>query len=169
VARDVARREARALAGETVAVLEQLGAIVPAFSRRHVRPADAAALSVTDPHAESLPQPVLSLAPEPRQGCPMCGGDELYRSGIRSRAEDLRRSLSSKRPFRCHACDWRGWLEPADHRDHAPLEEFAARSEESLEAAPDLEALDELVGVGPAPSRRPFAPRDVKVPDVKVP
>jgi hypothetical protein len=42
--------------------------------------------------------------------CPSCGEFSLHRSHARNMAESLRKKLSSKRIFRCHECDWRGWV-----------------------------------------------------------
>jgi hypothetical protein len=41
--------------------------------------------------------------------CPVCGSHRVFRSRTRTRFERLRRELTSKRPYRCHACNWRGW------------------------------------------------------------
>ncbi|MDH7514610.1 MAG: hypothetical protein QHI48_01865 [Bacteroidota bacterium] len=42
--------------------------------------------------------------------CPACGAQKLHRSRHRTVFERLRKALSGKRPYRCHACGWRGWL-----------------------------------------------------------
>jgi hypothetical protein len=41
--------------------------------------------------------------------CPACGSDRVFRSRARTALERYRRQLTTKRPYRCHACDWRGW------------------------------------------------------------
>lgn len=42
--------------------------------------------------------------------CPKCGEFSLYRSRARTFRESLKKKFTSKRPFRCHRCGWRGWL-----------------------------------------------------------
>ncbi len=42
--------------------------------------------------------------------CPSCGEYSLYRSHSRTMAEAIRKKLTSKRTYRCHKCNWRGWL-----------------------------------------------------------
>ncbi len=41
--------------------------------------------------------------------CPNCGKSPLHHSRPRSWVERVRRRLSGTVPFRCHACNWRGW------------------------------------------------------------
>ena len=41
--------------------------------------------------------------------CPECGKASLHHSLPRSLIERVRRRLTGRVPFRCHACDWRGW------------------------------------------------------------
>lgn len=41
--------------------------------------------------------------------CPKCNSRKVHRSRARSRWEILRKSVTPKRVFRCHACGWRGW------------------------------------------------------------
>ncbi|MBR9975457.1 MAG: hypothetical protein KFF77_07730 [Bacteroidetes bacterium] len=43
--------------------------------------------------------------------CPACGEFALYRSRARHFGERLRKRLSQSRPFRCHRCGWRGWMQ----------------------------------------------------------
>ncbi len=161
--RDVARLESVARTDDADAVLEQLGTIVPAYGRRKEQPVEAAAPSVMDLHHLHVPEPAPPMLPEQGQHCPMCGSSDVHRSRTRSRSEDVRKSLSLKRPYRCHACSWRGWLVPMDH-DHEAAGGFPVPADAVLDATPDLEALDDMVSVGATPPRRPFAPRDVKVP-----
>jgi hypothetical protein len=33
----------------------------------------------------------------------------VFRSKTRTSFERFRRQLTMKRPYRCHACNWRGW------------------------------------------------------------
>jgi hypothetical protein len=46
--------------------------------------------------------------------CHRCGSSNLRRSRARNILEQLRKSRTQKRPYRCHDCDWRGWLEPLE-------------------------------------------------------
>lgn len=41
--------------------------------------------------------------------CPACESPRVFRSRTRTALERLRRQFTMKRPFRCHACNWRGW------------------------------------------------------------
>ncbi len=41
--------------------------------------------------------------------CPACGGGDVHHSRLRNWTERLRWRLTSRVPFRCHQCDWRGW------------------------------------------------------------
>jgi hypothetical protein len=46
--------------------------------------------------------------------CPTCGRPTLHHSQPRTWIERLRRRVTSRVPFRCHTCQWRGWRrEPA--------------------------------------------------------
>lgn len=42
--------------------------------------------------------------------CPKCHSKNLRRSRTRNRWERWRKEITSKRPYRCRACQWRGWL-----------------------------------------------------------
>jgi len=41
--------------------------------------------------------------------CPKCNSKDLRLSHTRSRWERWRRDITGKRPYRCRACQWRGW------------------------------------------------------------
>jgi hypothetical protein len=43
------------------------------------------------------------------QKCPKCGSDRIYRSRAKTTWEGWRKKITGKRPYRCHACNWRGW------------------------------------------------------------
>jgi hypothetical protein len=43
--------------------------------------------------------------------CPKCRSTQIHRSRSRSTWEVWRKQLTSKRPYRCDACSWRGWGE----------------------------------------------------------
>ncbi|HEX4346061.1 MAG TPA: hypothetical protein VHZ73_00725 [Vicinamibacterales bacterium] len=42
--------------------------------------------------------------------CPACGGSRIHHSRPRSVRERVRRVLTLRVPYRCHACGWRGWM-----------------------------------------------------------
>ena len=42
--------------------------------------------------------------------CPECRSENVRRSRTRSRWERWRKEITHKRPYRCRACNWRGWL-----------------------------------------------------------
>ena len=46
--------------------------------------------------------------------CPECGSDAVHHSRTRGLLERVRRLFTSRAPFRCHECDWRGWRGEAD-------------------------------------------------------
>ena len=79
--------------------------------------------------------------------CPRCASGKVHRSRPRSRWEILRKSLTLKRVFRCHACGWRGWavdLGPAyGHR------EGGANSSGAAADAEDAENFDETAPARP--------------------
>ena len=54
--------------------------------------------------------------------CPECDSDAVHRSRVQSRWEAWRREFTGKRPFRCHACGWRGWGPEVDHEED-PLQD----------------------------------------------
>jgi hypothetical protein len=41
--------------------------------------------------------------------CPKCKSVEIHRSRAKTRFEEWRKYVTGKRPYRCHACGWRGW------------------------------------------------------------
>ena len=43
-------------------------------------------------------------------GCPACHSYAIYRSKLRG-FERLKKFFTNERPYRCHDCNWRGWLE----------------------------------------------------------
>src|SRR5262249_2309344 len=57
-------------------------------------------------------RPRTADAPSTEQPCPSCGAVTLYRSKARGLAEQMRRSVSQQRLFRCTTCNWRGWARP---------------------------------------------------------
>jgi predicted RNA-binding Zn-ribbon protein involved in translation (DUF1610 family) len=78
--------------------------------------------------------------------CPACGSDRVFRSRTRTALERYRRQLTRKRPYRCHACDWRGW--GADDLLVSADGDLA----DAPPAPPDLVAIDSaLLGVKEEP------------------
>ena len=53
--------------------------------------------------------------------CPKCSAEALHRSHAHSHFEEKRKQLGSKRPYRCHECGWRGWLQEAQLRYSAAV------------------------------------------------
>jgi hypothetical protein len=85
--------------------------------------------------------------------CPKCGSTDLIRSRTKNRWEIWRKEVTSKRPFRCRRCSWRGWAlahgtlapDPTSARARAP--ESPALKEtpfvrKDKRKAPDLRTLD---------------------------
>ena len=71
--------------------------------------------------------------------CPSCGSHRVCRSKTRSALERFRRRFTTKRPYRCHACNWRGW---------APDGMQAVAPQDVLDSAgppPDLSAIDAAI------------------------
>ncbi|MCB2206146.1 hypothetical protein KQI65_15495 [bacterium] len=53
--------------------------------------------------------------------CPKCNAEALHRSHTHTVLEEKRKHVSTKRPYRCHECDWRGWLEESQLRYSASV------------------------------------------------
>ena len=68
--------------------------------------------------------------------CPACGSKRVFRSKTRSAFERFRRQFTMKRPYRCHACNWRGWA-PDGTQAVAPGDVLDTPS-----APPDLASID---------------------------
>jgi FlaA1/EpsC-like NDP-sugar epimerase len=132
--------EVQACTGNHDAVVSGVKALVDGFG----------AVEATAPMEGAVPS---GPSPEACGGlrCPRCGAPALHRSKRRRLGDRLRRHLSMRRPYRCAACGWRGWLE----RPRAGVSL-------SVEPAPsiDLSALDLAGAWGPTP-KRAFAPRDL--------
>jgi hypothetical protein len=77
--------------------------------------------------------------------CPACGSPRLYPSRTRSTLERIRRVFSRKRPYRCHACDWRRWIDVPPSpllADTAPYELRTTRDPKQPLGKSDLDGLD---------------------------
>ena len=68
--------------------------------------------------------------------CPSCGSNRVFRSKTRTAFERFRRQFTMKRPYRCHACNWRGWA-PDGMQAVAPADMLDAAT-----TPPDLSAID---------------------------
>ena len=68
--------------------------------------------------------------------CPACGSNRVFRSKSRNAFERFRRQFTVKRPYRCHACGWRGWA--ADGAQAVSPEDVI----DAATPAPDLSAID---------------------------
>jgi DNA-directed RNA polymerase subunit RPC12/RpoP len=71
--------------------------------------------------------------------CPSCGSRRVFRSKTRTALERFRRQFTMKRPYRCHACSWRGWA-PDGMQAVAPQDVVDAPA-----VAPDLSAIDAAI------------------------
>ena len=124
--------------GDSDAVMTQLRTIVPEFGFSQVagpRPADVSTrVPVVARLANERPvQPVMVAV---HATCSSCDCGSVRRSRVSGPFEHLRRQFTEKRPYRCHECGWRGWIDVID--------EF----EETLESVagyPDLRAIDAAV------------------------
>jgi hypothetical protein len=80
--------------------------------------------------------------------CPKCGSPRIHRSRSRGLLEQIRKTVTSRRPHRCHACGWRGW--GVETQEPATPELPTA-----IRPAPDLDVIDTIVSGGgriePAP------------------
>jgi predicted RNA-binding Zn-ribbon protein involved in translation (DUF1610 family) len=63
------------------------------------------------PFTREVPENFHRHAHNKASACPMCGEYALYRSHTRGWGELLRKRFTSKRPYRCHKCSWRGWIQ----------------------------------------------------------
>ena len=52
--------------------------------------------------------------------CPKCGGTHLHHSRLRNLLERVRWRFTGRVPFRCHACNWRGWRDDVHHTKELP-------------------------------------------------
>jgi hypothetical protein len=78
------------------------------------------------------------------EACPACGSPRIYPSRARSIAERIRRGLTRKRPYRCHACNWRRWIDvprPPRLADTDPEDLRGARSAQPIGKS-DFDGLD---------------------------
>ena len=143
--------EAEAAAGNVDAVMASLKALIPEYGLQEtteVAATGADAVKTTESHA-----PAMFAEDAVYQECPKCKAPRIARSRSRTWLERLRREISTERLFRCHACGWRGWLQPLVSVEAVPAGDATA---------PDLAALDAAAKVKSVEPRRPtFSPRDL--------
>ena len=53
--------------------------------------------------------------------CPGCRSPRVYPSRLRNTLERVRNRLTDKQPYRCHACNWRGWREVQLHENNQDI------------------------------------------------
>lgn len=64
----------------------------------------------TEPFSKHVPDDFHLMSRHTGKQCPRCLKQTLFRSRHRNMRELLRKKFSRKRPYRCHACGWRGWM-----------------------------------------------------------
>jgi hypothetical protein len=77
-------------------------------------------------------------------GCPSCSSPRIYPSRLRSAVERIRRALTDRQPYRCHACGYRGWGEiqvPVDTSEDGPDHLRTGAASKPITAR-DLDQLD---------------------------
>jgi FlaA1/EpsC-like NDP-sugar epimerase len=106
--------ERSARLGDSAAVMTWLRAIVPEFgsATTEASPSDAPAVTVAAARrsTEAEPHPTLVVG----RTCRSCASGSVHRSRVSGSLEQIRRQLTDKRPYRCYACGWRGWMDVVD-------------------------------------------------------
>ena len=77
--------------------------------------------------------------------CPACGSSRIYPSRLKSVVERIRRALSENQPYRCHACNHRGWYQiylPLTEGPHAAPEDLRTGLSSKPITPDDLDDLD---------------------------
>jgi hypothetical protein len=78
--------------------------------------------------------------------CPRCHSSRVYPSRPRTIRERVRQKLSKRRPYRCHACNWRAWrdmevgiegddVKPEDLRTGRPPAPLSQKDVDQLDPA----------------------------------
>ncbi len=157
LATSVACLEELARQGDVTGVLAQLADIVPAFGHNRSPDEEVMPAPATDPAPVDVASPgrPAEAISEHGQECPACGSTDIHRSHAKSPVEHVRKSISPKRPYRCHACNWRGWLLPMDHG--TPVG-FAA---DVAALAPNFDTIDASEIIDSTTQKSVFAPRDL--------
>jgi len=160
---EVQRLEAYAAEGRADAVrvqLAQLAGFASPDTRLTVRVSEhrahPAALAPSPVQVPSrLPEPALALAfvhARDEQPCPKCREGRARRSRARAFHERTYKQFTDRRPFRCLACGWRGWLVPL---------QFGEGSHASVDTAVDLSCLDRHIAPEPGSTKPAFSPRNL--------
>ena len=146
--------------GRRAEVRRQLSAMLPAFGAETPEERAAGCLDYVAPEVETF----AAIAEGPDGAglmtCPRCGAHDVYRSRVRSLPQRVKKSLSHQRLFRCHACDWRGWLTPPTY-EGVPSHAEAPPQAELASVACDFSDLDETFDADSAALPSAFAPRDL--------
>jgi hypothetical protein len=133
--RQVAELERLALSGAGDRVMAQLRTIVPGFKPPddEQRPVVSEAIKVEERAA------IDAVVTE--RVCARCGSSRLNRSRHRSFVDSIRRSLTRKRPYRCLACGWKGWVLPGSGPRVAEVVRMRRAD------VPDLSLVDRALGL----------------------
>jgi FlaA1/EpsC-like NDP-sugar epimerase len=141
--------EACALEGDTAAVVDSLGRMLPAYEQP--RPALTVEPAFESSARAVVGRPSISTASPTHveRVCRVCSSGHLYRSHARTVAERVVRVLGDRRLYACDECGWRGWLTPID---------VGVGASEGAMNTPDLNEIDAAVALTPFfPSRRSSA------------
>ncbi len=147
----VAGLERSAILGDADAVMAQLRVIVPEFGTADVVP--VADVPVPAVPVQDVPVPAFQAADAPipspvippakmrpvataHQACSSCSSGSLHRSRAHGAFEQLRKQFTAKRPYRCYACGWRGWIDVVS---------FLPAPAPVAMPAPDLKHVDDAV------------------------
>lgn len=66
-------------------------------------------LAIHRPHHDRRAVAALAAGGGRVDACPKCNSSRVRRSRVKTRFETVRKYLTFKRLYRCHACGWRGW------------------------------------------------------------
>jgi len=138
--RQVADLERLALSGAGDHVMAQLREIVPGFKPSDDERGPAVSESIKAEKVAPVETAVTGHV------CARCGSSRLNRSRHRSFVDSIRRSLTRKRPYRCLACGWKGWVLPGPGPRAADVVRMRRAD------VPDLSLVDRALGVA-VPSR----------------
>lgn len=79
--------------------------------------------------------------------CPKCNAAAMYRSHTHTTLEEKRKQYGSKRPYRCHECGWRGWVEEAHLRYSSEIISYQSKDSVTEDLAiPDIQLDDTVNG-----------------------
>jgi hypothetical protein len=86
------------------------------------------------------------MMPGPMARCPACASARIYPSRLRSSIERMRCALTERQPYRCHACEFRGWSEiqvPVETAEAGPDELRTGAAARPI-TAQELDQLDRM-------------------------